>query len=439
MHWPLLGSVLITLYFTISPWHYSGQNFGVAMLFLRRSGVEVDAVARRALQWSFVLSFGLVFLALHVQSGGTMQAGGGVEGTIYHLTTIGIPRPVVVWLGGAVVVGYAACVAVFGWRTRSAGLRRLGAALCVVLTQALWFSVPMVAVLFRWPLGLDPLAPESRPYSFMWIASGHFVQYLWITSYFAVGKAGALRIGGFYGRALLAGSALWFLPLIVFAPGYAGSLPFGMGLAILTTAVVNLHHFALDAVVWKLREGRVAQILLRGSPPAESALAVARPVLRTIGWGGAALVLVAAVAAMVEGSALQSAMGAASIERIERSAARLAWLGRASPLHDVALAQAHLLRSDHARAIEALDRADAFFPTPESLRTRGEVLARERRFREALAAYDAALEIEPGDAATWGDSARMLEALGDAEGATARRRRAEHLGRGSARAAQYQP
>jgi hypothetical protein len=430
LHWPLLGSVLITLYFTISPWHYSGQNFGVAMLFLRRNGVPVDPIARRALQASFVASFALVFLALHQAAGGAQQADGGVEGTIYSLTTLDLPRGVAAWLGAGASGVYLACLGVFALRTRSAGIRRLGSALCVVLTQALWFSLPMAAVLFAWPLPIDPLAPGSRAYSFMWIAAAHFIQYLWITSYFAVGPAGPARIGGFYTRALLAGGALWFLPLIVFAPGYMGSLPFGMGLAILTTAVVNLHHFALDAVVWKLRDGRVAQILLRGSPPAEStALVGARPWLRWTGWVGASLVLASAVAAMAERGAFESAAGAASPERMERSAARLAWLGRSSPMHDVALAQAHLLRGDHARAREALDRADALFPTAASHRARGEILSREQRWREALEAYDAALALDPRNARAWRESAHVLEALGDEKGAMQRRRRAGRIGR----------
>jgi hypothetical protein len=393
------------------------------MLFLRRNGVVVDAVARRALQLSFVLSFLLVFLALHRTAGGSQQADGGVQGTIYELTTLGLTRPLAAWLGAAICVASVGCLAVFGWRTRAAGLRRLGAGLCVVLTQALWFTVPMAAVLFGWPLPIDPLSPENRAYSFMWIASGHFLQSLWITCFFAVGRAGPAGILSFYGRTLLAGGALWFLPLIVFAPGYLGPVPFGMGLAILTTAVVNLHHFALDGVVWKLREGRVARILLRDAPPVERAAPTGvRPWARRFAWVGSALVLASAVAAMAERGALQAAAGAADIEGIERSAARLARLGRASPLHDVAVARAHLLRGHHEAALESLDRADALFPTAASQRLRAETFVRERRFRDALAAWDAALELDPTDAAAWRGGVQALESLGEHDLARERRR-----------------
>jgi len=33
----VLGSLLLSLYLTWSPWHYTGQNYGVALLFLRRA------------------------------------------------------------------------------------------------------------------------------------------------------------------------------------------------------------------------------------------------------------------------------------------------------------------------------------------------------------------------------------------------------------------
>ena len=38
----LVASLLITAYVTWSPWHFSGQNYGLALLFLRRRGVDVD-------------------------------------------------------------------------------------------------------------------------------------------------------------------------------------------------------------------------------------------------------------------------------------------------------------------------------------------------------------------------------------------------------------
>jgi hypothetical protein len=65
LHDVLVGSILITVYATWSPWHFSGQNYGLTLMFLRRRGVAVDQRAKRFLYASFVLSFVLAILVLH--------------------------------------------------------------------------------------------------------------------------------------------------------------------------------------------------------------------------------------------------------------------------------------------------------------------------------------------------------------------------------------
>src|SRR5262245_46444781 len=39
LHSILLGSILVTVYACWNPWHFSGQNYGVALMFLRRRGI----------------------------------------------------------------------------------------------------------------------------------------------------------------------------------------------------------------------------------------------------------------------------------------------------------------------------------------------------------------------------------------------------------------
>ena len=62
-----VGSLLVTTYLTWSPWHYSGQNYGIALMFLGRRGVSVGHTAKRCLHLSFVLS--CVIAILHSHSG----------------------------------------------------------------------------------------------------------------------------------------------------------------------------------------------------------------------------------------------------------------------------------------------------------------------------------------------------------------------------------
>ena len=60
-HWYELGSGLFTVYLNWSPWHYAGQNYGIALMFLHRRGVEVTPTAKKWLYSSFVLAFLLAF------------------------------------------------------------------------------------------------------------------------------------------------------------------------------------------------------------------------------------------------------------------------------------------------------------------------------------------------------------------------------------------
>ena len=69
LHLPLVAAVLVTLYLTWSPWHYTAQNFGLASMFLRRRGAAVGPLLGRSLRLSFIFSYGLVFLLMHTGEG----------------------------------------------------------------------------------------------------------------------------------------------------------------------------------------------------------------------------------------------------------------------------------------------------------------------------------------------------------------------------------
>src|SRR5580692_7392758 len=60
---------LFTLYICWSPWHYSGQNYGLLMMFARRSGAEITARERRWLRSAFVASY--LMLLASFETGGS--------------------------------------------------------------------------------------------------------------------------------------------------------------------------------------------------------------------------------------------------------------------------------------------------------------------------------------------------------------------------------
>src|SRR6266540_227564 len=62
---PVLLPWLFTIYVMWSPWHYTGQNFGLAMMFLRRAGAEVAPHERRRLRIAFVASYVMLLAAFN--------------------------------------------------------------------------------------------------------------------------------------------------------------------------------------------------------------------------------------------------------------------------------------------------------------------------------------------------------------------------------------
>jgi hypothetical protein len=317
---PLLASALFTLYLTWSPWHYAGQNYGIAMMFVRRRGVPLPEYAKRALRLSFVLSFLLVLVLLHLEDKGV---------AIYrdvHLLPLGIPTAWATPVFAVVLAGYLGALLVFAFAAlRAAGPRDLAPTLAIVGTQILWHSLPIAISGFGLHTDLVPLAREQRAAFFTWIAAGHGVQYLWITSYYARSADdwhGPLR---YYAKALAAGTAIWTLPCLLLAPGLLG-IPSFSGFFLLLASVVNLHHFLLDGAIWKLRSARIARVLIASDVTAESET---RGRLRALVWGLAgAGAIAAAVVFWTENVALPAAVRAGDPRAAVRRLDLLAWFQR---------------------------------------------------------------------------------------------------------------
>jgi tetratricopeptide (TPR) repeat protein len=100
----------------------------------------------------------------------------------------------------------------------------------------------------------------------------HAAQYLWITSYYARREAAGETTTGaarreprnwrplaYFGVLVVGGIALFvpgpWLASRVFHHDFTASF-------LIFTALVNIHHFILDGAIWKLRDGRIASLLL---------------------------------------------------------------------------------------------------------------------------------------------------------------------------------
>ncbi len=246
--WSPLLPWIFTLYICWSPWHYTGQNFGLLMMFARRAEISPTENERRALHLSFVASFLLLMLSFQTGTSGDPL-----------ILSLGLPWRFTLPARAVLVAFFLASS---GWALSSLARRSYWRALLptatLVSTQFLWFLLPALIELIS---GKE--VPQTR-YSSGVLAVLHSAQYLWITSYFQKKEARTAVQSGWnfskYLLILIAGGIALFIPgpwiaSRVFHADFATSF-------LTFTALVNLHHFLLDGAIWKLRDSRIASFLL---------------------------------------------------------------------------------------------------------------------------------------------------------------------------------
>jgi len=260
--WVQLLPWIFTIYITWSPWHYSGQNYGLFMMFARRAGADPDKGTRQALYGAFIASYLMLFLGFHTG-----------HSTDPLFMSLGVPASVSRWEQVVLGVGFVALSAYgLGKLSRQTGWRRLLPSVTLFSSQVLWFLLPAaIALLERLEI------PQTR-YSSGVLAVMHSAQYLWITSYYARREAsgdetkarGNWRPLAYFGVLIVGGIALfvpgpWLASRVLHHDFSASFLIF--------TSLVNIHHFILDGAIWKLRDGRIAALLLNSKERVASAIA----------------------------------------------------------------------------------------------------------------------------------------------------------------------
>jgi tetratricopeptide (TPR) repeat protein len=350
---------IFTLYLVWSPWHYSGQNYGLFMMFARRGGANPSAAGRRALYSAFLISYLILLLSfLTGPSNDPLFISPGIPERISSAAAL---------LLGVAFIGCSA----YGWSVLApqVGWRRSLPSLTLFSTQCLWFLLPIslsVAVGLR--------LPQSR-YSSGVFAVMHSAQYLWITSYYARREAGVKGGAGWrpfaYFAVLVAGGIALFVP----GPWLASRLfhyDFGASFLIFT-ALVNIHHFILDGAIWKLRDSRIAALLLNSREKLTDA---------TLDTGSRWT------------SRLRWIVGSSRRARALRLAAALVLLVWGS------IDQVHYYLALHQENLRDLQRAAALDSYDSSLQTHlGWKELKEGKPQEATAAWNLALQVNPSNAA----------------------------------------
>jgi tetratricopeptide (TPR) repeat protein len=279
--YPLLPWIF-TLYICWSPWHYTGQNYGLLMMFARRAGLTPTEGERHALHLAFVASYLMLLFSFHTGASGDAL-----------ILSLGLPAkftlPARAILGIFFLV--ASSWALVSLARRGSTWKALVPSATLVTTQFLWFLLPAAIELFS---GKE--VPQTR-YSSGILAVLHSAQYLWITGYYQKKEARAAGQVSWsfwkYLLTLVAGGIALFIPgpwLVsrVFHVDFAASF-------LTFTALVNLHHFILDGAIWKLRDTRIASFLLGSKSGGERATTAQSRTARLFHWFGGASVSARAV------------------------------------------------------------------------------------------------------------------------------------------------
>jgi hypothetical protein len=225
----------LALTLTWSPYHYAAQAYGLAVVYAYRSGCRLSAVDKRLLWATSLLPFCFVVVASTglgldwLVPAAVLQVG-PVDATLRYLA----------WLLPYASVGAIALLFLKTWRAPSGPLPLIS--VLVLVANAAWWLV------------LDPIGAFTLATIF------HGIQYLAIAGIFHAREQSAQegnRLGvvqhglRFYGASLLLGYGLFYC-----LPWAFTSLGFGLLESVaLVVAAINIHHFIVDAFVWRLRPG----------------------------------------------------------------------------------------------------------------------------------------------------------------------------------------
>jgi hypothetical protein len=231
-----LGRHLVALFLIWSPFHYSAQAYGLAVMYCYRSGARLSDRQKRLLRLACMMTFFKTAI-------GVPELGIGIWWLLpwSAVSESALARPILdAAVAGLGVLAFGLPVALL-LETRRSGSPLPLISLLIVITNALWFFG------FKYLNGLS------------WATVFHGVQYLAIATIFHVKdkmRAPGNRRGvlyhtlWFYGASLALGYLIfrcWPSAYMMLGFGYVES-------SIMVVAVINLHHFIVDAYIWRLRK-----------------------------------------------------------------------------------------------------------------------------------------------------------------------------------------
>jgi hypothetical protein len=232
-----IGSQLQALYLTWSPFHYSAQAYGLAVMYCYRSGCRLGEREKTALWWIAMLPFARAFL------GGLNSGLGWFVSRESIMSLPVVPGALEMVTRGLAVLTFVLPIAFIARR--------------FVRKEA---PVPLMVLSLLTANGIWWIALDYVD-AFVWATIFHGLQYLAIAAIFHVRdrctdpanrRSPLFHTAWFYGVSLTLGYALfycWPYAFVVMGFGMAESM-------LLVIAVINVHHFVVDRYIWRLGRDR---------------------------------------------------------------------------------------------------------------------------------------------------------------------------------------
>jgi hypothetical protein len=241
----LIAPYFITLFLIWSPYHYSGQTIGITMLYARRGGFEVGSWQRLALS-TFVFS---TFIAnfSYPRSGDPVMRYGVLIPVMHFPAWFGWAMIAVMVISGLALLYFA-----FAW-SRAQKKMLPPIVLLPALAQLVWFLPGKQTAMF---IEFIPLF--------------HSLQYLYIAWAMQIGLRMTNPVTGVAQRSVSHETMRWLLrnciggiALFIALPWvlYWVNVPM-MTVAGIVVAALNIQHFFVDGVIWKLRNAGSASPLM---------------------------------------------------------------------------------------------------------------------------------------------------------------------------------
>jgi len=241
-----IAPYFVKLFLIWSPYHYSGQSVGISLLYARRAGISLGGWERKSLA-AFI--FGTFILqTARGEVAGTDRAFFGVS-----YPTFGLPQYVatvsefLMWAGGAAFLAYAVY-----WSVKN---RRMMPPIILLpaATQFVWFVL-------GWRV----------PSYYNFVPFFHGLQYLMIAWAMQLKEKMDENEIAPSRRFVLSETLRWGLGIFVggvilfkFLPEGVGAMGYEMSLAEpLVISAVQIHHFFVDGVIWKLKNPKVGSPLM---------------------------------------------------------------------------------------------------------------------------------------------------------------------------------